>query len=263
MIRMGRADLLIAFFIFFAGCAPLPKKSVGPSLRIATYNVNNGNNSAALVSTLAQINADILCLQEADEFQDAYRQALTNTFPYIYIKPSESNPGAGYAFLSKFPGHEIAWIKSNDWFGGWIVKFETPLGPIQILNVHLHPPVKYRSWIKGYFLTRQDRLREIQEFFPAAEHDTPLIVAGDFNDTSHSRAIRFLRRKGFTDALPRFDHTSPTWTWRIGPLKLRRRIDHLVYSPQLDCISAEVKPIGSSDHFPVLGTFVQNSAPNH
>jgi endonuclease/exonuclease/phosphatase family metal-dependent hydrolase len=244
-----------------AGCAHAPAKLGSQTcLRVATYNVNSGSDPLTLITTLEQIDAQIICLQEADGFEAAYRQSLSKLFPHIYVKGSEENSGAGYAFLSKFPAHEVAWVRNNDWFAGWIMEFETDIGPVQILNVHLHPPVKNRSWVAGYFLTRGDRLQEIKDFYTATKPNVPLIVAGDFNDTGHSRAVRFLKRRGFKNSLPQFDHFSPTWRWRVGPIALRRRMDHILYGPQFQCSSAKVSSIGSSDHFPVTATICPNQA---
>jgi endonuclease/exonuclease/phosphatase (EEP) superfamily protein YafD len=58
-----------------------------------------------------------------------------------------------------------------------------------------------------------------------------------------------------TNALPQFDRHSDTWEWRWGLIKLHRRMDHVLYSADLNCCAAEVIHAGASDHFPVAATF--------
>src|SRR5688572_3439388 len=98
------------------------------------------------------------------------------------------------------------------------------LGPVQVLNVHLRPPVSDRgSWVSGYLTTRHDREREMQRFYARLWADAALIVAGDFNEGENGGVLDWLRRKGMRNALPEFDRSTATWEWRtsIGTLKRR------------------------------------------
>jgi endonuclease/exonuclease/phosphatase family metal-dependent hydrolase len=40
---------------------------------------------------------------------------------------------------------------------------------------------------------------------------------------------------------------------------LHRRMDHIVYSPEMHCCSAEVVRSGASDHFPVTAVFTKQA----
>jgi endonuclease/exonuclease/phosphatase (EEP) superfamily protein YafD len=138
--------------------------------------------------------------------------------------------------------------------------FDTPVGTIQVLNVHLQPPYgRWGGWVGGYFTTRGNRLREIKHFYSYRDPKLPLIVVGDFNDTAHSRAVRFLKRHGLKNALPQFDRRTPTWYWPTRVVTLRRRMDHILYSRELDCVSARVILGGPSDHFPVEAVFASSA----
>ena len=137
-----------------------------------------------------------------------------------------------------------------------VVKFHTAIGPIQVLNVHLRPPVSDSgSWVSGYFTTRDDREQEMERFYRERETQTPLLVLGDFNDHESSRVAQWLKSRGLTNSLPQFDRYSPTWKWKTSLLNLKRRMDHIFYSPELDCTAARVIESGASDHFPVEAIF--------
>ena len=84
-----------------------------------------------------------------------------------------------------------------------------------------------------------------------AQPTLPLVVAGDLNDIEGSRVIGWLEREGMTNALPEFDAYTPTWEWQTSLVTLRRRMDHILYSPELRSLSARVVPGGASDHVPV------------
>src|SRR5262249_48238499 len=144
------------------------------------------------------------------------------------------------------------------WFDGWIMKFETSCGAVQVLNVHLHPPVSESgSWVSGYLTTRGDRLSEMERFFDKREFQPPMLVAGDFNDGDKSPVVRWLEDKNMVNALQQFDHYSPTWEWQTSVVSLHRRMDHILYSFELHCCSARVLHAGASDHFPVQAVFMQ------
>jgi endonuclease/exonuclease/phosphatase family metal-dependent hydrolase len=95
----------------------------------------------------------------------------------------------------------------------------------------------------------------MQRFYPARKAGQATLVVGDFNDTQNCAAIKWLKRQQMINALPQFDRHSDTWEWKVGLIKLHRRMDHVLYSPDLRCCSAEVIHAGASDHFSVTATF--------
>jgi endonuclease/exonuclease/phosphatase (EEP) superfamily protein YafD len=248
-------------FLLLVGCHTIRRAEAptGPHFRVLTYNVNWGMPRPDLAAEIIRnSNAEIVCLQETTREWESYlRAALSREYPYMEFRESRGRMGGGLGFLSKMTPTEVAYIPSDTgWFDGWIREFETPIGPVQILNVHLHPPVtEHGGWIRGYLFTGKDRLREMQRFYPAHKPGTPMLVVGDFNDTQNSAAIKWLKRQGMTNALPQFDRHSDTWEWQAGPIKLHRRMDHVLYSPGLNCCAAEVIHAGASDHFAVVGIF--------
>ena len=146
----------------------------------------------------------------------------------------------------------------SGWFPGWIIDTETAVGPIQVLAVHLHPAVsdEGRFSLGAYFSTGAIRLGEMQTFHPQVETDRPTLAVGDFNESDGGNAVEWLTDRGFTDALPEFAPEADTWEWPVGILgKVGKRLDHILYSPELHCLEARVLREGASDHFPVVGVF--------
>lgn len=226
-----------------------------PHFRVLTYNVNWGGARPDLaVEIIRRSRAEIVCLQETTPQWEQYlRQELGRDYRFAEFRNSKNRAGGGLGFLAKVPAREVAYIPSETgWFDGWIMKFETAVGPVQIINVHLRPPVSDRgSWISGYFSTDQDRKQEIERFYSRRERQIPTLALGDFNDGENSSVVRWLESKGMINALPQFDRYSPTWQWQTSVVTLKRRMDHILYSPELHCSAAQVIPAGASDHFPV------------
>jgi endonuclease/exonuclease/phosphatase (EEP) superfamily protein YafD len=254
-------SVLLAF-----GCRPVrqPEAPAGPHVRVLTYNVNWGAPRPDLaVEIIRHSGADIVCLQETTpEWEGILRSALGGDYPLADFRSSGSGAAGGLAFLSKVPGREVAYLPSETgWFDGWIMGFESAVGPLQILNVHLRPPISDRgSWASGYLFTGDDRVREMERFYPRFEPGLPALVAGDYNDGETSPVVEWLEEKGLVNALPQFDPYTPTWEWRSSLVTLRRRMDHLLYSPELDCLSARVIRAGASDHYPIEAVFTRRPA---
>jgi len=251
--------LVLALLVIGCRSPRVAQTPTAPHVRVLTYNVNWGApQPAAAAEIIRRSNADIVCLQETTPAWEQFLRAeLRREYPFAEFRNSKGRSGGGLAFLSKKRGGEIAYVPSDTgWFDGWIQAFETPIGPVQVFNVHLRPPVSDRGgWVIGYFSTRDDRVREMERLFNRRDADLPALIAGDFNDGEDSQVMNWLARKGMLNALPQFDRRTPTWEWHTSAVTLRRRMDHIVYSPALRCCSARVIRAGASDHFPVEGVF--------
>lgn len=173
------------------------------------------------------------CLPSGDntEWAEYLRQALGRDYRFAEFRDSKNRMGGGLGFLAKIPAHEIAYIPSETgWFDGWIMKFETAIGSVQIVNVHLRPPVSDSgSWVSGYFSTDDDRQREMERFYGKCEREIPTLAVGDFNEGEDSSVVRWLEGRGMVNALRQFDRKSPTWKWQTSVVTLKRRMDHILY----------------------------------
>lgn len=225
-----------------------------PELRVLSFNINYGvGHDPSNVAAVAEADADLVLLQETTaESEVVFREALAGTYPHVLFR--ECCNAGGLGVLSKHPIREEAWIEPTvGWFPAWRVVVETPLGPVQALDVHLRPPMSDGgSWVAGYFSTRDDRREEIEAFWTALDPKLPTIVAGDFNEDAQGRAIAFLGEQGLRSALPQVQPRAKTWRWQTRLGKLRLMLDHVVYGPGLQLRSAEVLDRGTSDHLPVL-----------
>lgn len=225
-----------------------------------TYNVNWGAPAPDLaVYAIRESEADIVCLQETTpEWESFLRRALQAEYPFMHFRHPAVRAALGSAFLAKYCSTEVAYIPSDsNWFDGSIRFFHTAAGPVQVLNVHLCPPVSDPGsfGVSGYFGTGDDRLREMERFTAPLRPNVPTLIVGDFNDHENSPVMDWLADKRYQNALSQFDRRSLTWRWRYGLVSLRRRMDHIVYSPALHCYTAAVVPAGASDHFPVVAVF--------
>jgi len=233
---------------------PSPAPPGAPELRVLSFNINYGvGHDPRNVAAVADADADLVLLQETTEDSEAaFREALAGTYPHVLFRYCCNAGGLGV--LSKHPIREETWIEPTvGWFPAWRVVVDTPLGPVQALDVHLRPPMSDGgSWVAGYFTTRDDRREEIAAFWPALDPELPTIIAGDFNEDAQGRAIAFLDEKGLQSALPQVDPRAKTWRWQTKLGKLRMMLDHVVYGPGLEVRGAEVLDRGTSDHLPVL-----------
>ena len=258
---VGGYCLILAALLVGCSSTKQAEAPAGPQFRVLTYNVNWGAPGPELAAQIIrESGADIVCLQETTpQWEQFLRQTLKNDYAFAEFRSSKLRMGGGLAFLSKVPAREVAYVPSDTgWFDGWIMAFDTVSGPVQVMNVHLRPPISDSgSWSSGYFSTRDDRVRELQRLYNHARPGMPTLVAGDFNDTDSSQAVEWLKGKNLLNALPQFDRSTPTWYTTVSGIALRRRLDHILYSPDLHCCSARVLRAGASDHFPVEAVFTR------
>jgi endonuclease/exonuclease/phosphatase (EEP) superfamily protein YafD len=249
---------LIALIQAGQSCTPLraPEPPVQPFLRLMTYNLDkDAVDREAGVELIAQLDPDVVLFQEASaDWQSLIRSRLAGRYPYI----SFNTPQSGYdgmGLISKYPVVDETWLpKANGgWFPAQLVRLQTPLGSLQVLNVHLRPPSSDTgNKLTGYFTTPGVRRQEVEALLGRLQPVLPTVVAGDFNEGDGGQAVGFVRHKGFTDALPEFDRKASTWQGVYKGLYLSERSDHVLYSPELRCFEARVIPEQASDHDPVL-----------
>jgi len=249
--------ILLLLTVLLVRCTSVrrPESPVPPSVRVLTYNVNVGGPQPDLTTdAIRGARADIICLQETSPEWEAYlREHLAADYPYIAFRHSGGAGGQG--ILSRYPLTQVAYVPSTPgWFPGWILRADTPLGPVQLLSVHLHPPLGENGSVSvsAYFSTSSIREKEIQALHSYVQPRVPTMVLGDFNEQDSGSAVQWLRAQGYTDALREFDTQTNTWHWPTSVITLRARYDHILYSPGLHCFEAKVIPEGASDHYPVL-----------
>jgi endonuclease/exonuclease/phosphatase family metal-dependent hydrolase len=238
-------------------------------LRLATYNINWGdgiwkkNNHLKTIAAIKHINADILLLQEnTPKWKKFIKQALNTTYKYQEFRDYEN--AGGLAILSKYPFHTIKYIPKHPtgWHPALLVLASTPLGKIQILNLHLSPSVtrQYTIGFLGSAIIKagKQRSREIRYLYQYINPQKPTIIAGDFNEGPDRKATQYLEHLGYSNALNIINRMYHTWQWKKGFIHFASRMDHVFYSPEHLTVSrAQILYEGSSDHFPVVVDFVR------
>ena len=255
----GRSGILLLAALWF-GCARGPVKLPpraplrGPVLRVLTYNVNFGQaGDRDTIAAIRDSGADLALLQETNlPWERVLRAALTAQFPHMAFQ--NRGGGGGMAVLSRWPLAEVEFLKppASGWFPALRAVVETPLGKIQVLSVHLHPPVSEGgSVLSGYFTTGRARLDEIEAFFARLSPALPTLIAGDFNEESDGDVTKFLVAKGMAAAV---SPDQPTWRWSTGVGTIRKQLDHVMVDHRLEAVAGEVRVAGHSDHLPVIAT---------
>ena len=238
-----------------------PEPPVGPTVRVLTYNVNWGGARPDLaVAAIREADADVVCLQETTpEWETYLRAELAGGYPHVMFR--HGGGAGGLAFLSRYRFDDVEYIETPGWFPGWLVRAETSVGPVQVLAVHLRPPLGENGGVSvsGYLRSRDVRVREVQTLHARLNASTPAVILGDFNEDESGEAFQWLIDQGFINALASAGGQAHTWEWRTSLVTLRNRFDHILLSPHLRSDAARVMRAGASDHFPVVAVISTRS----
>ncbi|MCP4499277.1 MAG: endonuclease/exonuclease/phosphatase family protein [Deltaproteobacteria bacterium] len=183
---------------------------------------------------------------------------LKRSHPYQEFR--HHGAAGGLALLSKTPFDDVAFVESPvGWFPGWAVLVQTQLGPVQVLNVHLHPPVTNDgNFVLGFFSTGDEREEELSAFLDELDPKWPTLVVGDFNGASGA-ALRHAESRGLICALHEVNPGANTWYWPLGPIMLRNALDHILHDNMLGVVDAWTLDLGESDHIPIVSIFSSTS----
>lgn len=241
-------------------CAPgrRAETPTGPHFSVLTYNINRERTDRrATLGLIVEADADVAVLEEVTpEWEEAIRAATG--LHYEYMEFRHFDRGGGLAILSRLAFDEVRYVPSPAGkYPGWRVSLHTAMGVVSLLAVHLHPPVdnRFKFTIGAWFARPRDRRDEIQAFMRDGGSTDRAIVAGDFNEETNGLAVRWLRGLGYVDAASELGRERWTWSSGGGPFAWRSRLDHILYSGDLRCFSAEVLPGGGSDHRAVIAWF--------
>lgn len=249
-LAIGAGVLLIA-----AGCATMtrvPRAPTTASLTVVSYNVNYGLPGDKVgLNAMTDADSDVILLQEVTEGWRKGLESLRGRYPHQRFH-FRSDAG-GLAVLSRHPiSHAEIMENPVSWFPAQLVVVESPIGPVQMVNVHLRPPfTDSGNMLLGYFTTPEIREAEMETFLSGLRTDVPAVVAGDFNEDS-GPACSLLFQAGFGSALEDYAPNVSTWRWPLGIVEAHNRLDHVFFSRGLDATDAWVVDKGRSDHFPVV-----------
>ena len=255
---------LLAAPVIAASCAETPLRparapSAGKrSLAVLSYNLNYGlAGDGATLDAIAQQPSELVLLQEtSEEWEAALRERFDAEYPHMLFRHCCLAGGLGV--LSKYELTELEYIEPppGGWFPGWRLRVESPLGPLQVLNVHLRPQLgdsgaNIGGVLSGMVTTPPIRRSQMELYASSLEPGLPTLIAGDFNESEQGGAIRWLEKRGLHSALPDFSHDD-TWSWQTSVGRVSRRFDHIAHSRELTVLSSGVVKAGHSDHLPVF-----------
>eukprot|EP01129_Flabellula_baltica_P013586 TRINITY_DN6337_c0_g1_i2.p1 TRINITY_DN6337_c0_g1~~TRINITY_DN6337_c0_g1_i2.p1 ORF type:complete len:264 (-),score=41.66 TRINITY_DN6337_c0_g1_i2:307-1068(-) len=158
-------------------------KSIQETLLVCSYNLNYGLCSKSIRRAIMDCHADVVCMQETNPRWEAYlHQEVRTVYPFRRYVHREDHrfPAGGIAILSKYPFEdELIESPLGNWFPAHLYRVETPLGIVQILNLHLRPPLhdKFALPISpvSYFTSIGDRLTECQYYSELLDQDLPTV----------------------------------------------------------------------------------------
>ncbi|MBR5899403.1 MAG: endonuclease/exonuclease/phosphatase family protein [Muribaculaceae bacterium] len=239
------------------------------------------NNCNRTISYILSTDADIVCLQECEYLQPLAKYHVTESqidslktrYPYRVIGHH------GQATLSKYPFTNINLGLSRLYSGDIIAHLvEMNNRTITLFNVHLRS-LRFNQDDRDAYLeltginssndTDLSRLLPLRDkLYNAARHRARqaniirayldqaggnAIVCGDFNDVPNCYAIRTISGDSMNDAYAE-NAFGPTITFNAN--RFYFRIDHVLYCGNIKAVDIERGDIPSSDHYPLLTTFV-------
>jgi endonuclease/exonuclease/phosphatase family metal-dependent hydrolase len=248
--------LLVPLLVGATGCLSSSAERRSPGFTAMTYNVFFERPDYATGERLIRdANPDILFLQEVTTGWQPTFDRLRDLYPHQCS--AADTRGDGNALLSRLPLTDVRRLPPTvGWYGGWYAIAETPVGPVQILGLHLMPPLteKEEFSFRAFLKTGRVHRREIQTFCREVDLEAPLLILGDFNESGQGAAGGWLHKQGLRCALARHDWFSPTWAWIKSPL-VNGRLDHIFHTEHLHPVDSHVINDGVSDHLPVLAAF--------
>lgn len=260
---------------------------------LLTYNVYNFRDNQGVnpewgnrtLSYILSTEADIVCLQESSNLngvgKKAQRDSINSRYPYrLYSNRS------GEVLLSKYHATEID-TPQPDWGSGSFCAYNVEVEghEVTVVNCHLqsigltdddkelyreltdkelrNPSRSELSKVKNGIVTkllaafriRAQQTRYIKEFLATRKGN--VILVGDFNDVPGSYAYRTIKSDGLKDAYSECAF-GPTVTYNDN--RFYFRIDQMLYRGDLEAVRIKRGDLRSSDHYPLLATFLWNTA---
>lgn len=260
---------------------------------LLTYNVYNFRDNQGVnpewgnrtLSYILSTEADIVCLQESSNLngvgKKAQRDSINTRYPYrLYSNRS------GEVLLSKYHATKID-TPQPDWGSGSFCAYDVEVEghEVTVVNCHLqsigltdddkelyreltdkelrNPSRSELSKVKNGIVTkllaafriRAQQARYIKEFLATRKGN--VILVGDFNDVPGSYAYRTIKSDGLKDAYSECAF-GPTVTYNDN--RFYFRIDQMLYRGDLEAVRIKRGDLRSSDHYPLLATFLWNTA---
>lgn len=223
------------------------------TVRIASYNIQHGKGMDGVLNlnrtseTLAQLEADLICLQEVDRFRmptrlvpQAERLALALGMQWVY-GPVRSYPIGSYgnAILSRYPIKTIANHLLPD-----------PIDPRRCLQVQIDLGGYTLALFNTHLGLKQTvRMQQVQDIILplVLSVSGPAVLAGDFNATVNRPETNLLA-----------EYLTDTFCQNSGPLidtfpsiNPAARIDYIFINELCAVSNYFIMDSTASDHLPI------------
>jgi endonuclease/exonuclease/phosphatase (EEP) superfamily protein YafD len=224
----------IGFAVAAVSGAPLmaASRETGPAGSFVVYQKNllfRNDDLPGIEADIRAIAPDVLTLQEVSTRNEVLLAGLGDVLPHQVLCPFVNAGGAAVLTrLEPVAGSEICAE------GLAALQVRTPEGPVWLVSIHLQWPWPY------------SQAPQVDELVPViGSLDGKMVIAGDFNLVSWSRAMARIRSAGRVKDVGPARGTFP----KFGPL-LDLPIDH-VLAPGGG--RTELRPLLGSDHRGLVG----------
>jgi endonuclease/exonuclease/phosphatase family metal-dependent hydrolase len=190
-------------------------------MRIASYNIFEGaqNTLPELQSFVAQQNLDVLCIQEANGWNNGVPSRLENfavsTGLHYYVY-GDSNTRFKLVTLSRLPIAHSKVYTEGFWHSAVRAIIRLGSRTLDLWNVHLNPN------------DEDSRLSEVKRLSAMIDRTQPTIVSGDFNSLSET--------DGYSDLL--IENLALQGIRKFGTRKLRYDVTNYIASQGLVDLAA-------------------------
>ena len=213
-----------------------------PIVRLYSANLWARNTDVeAITRSIADADADIVILIELGDAPAARLDQVLAGYPHRVATPRVDRHGgaARSVIASRYPLTAVADVA--DGLQDITAVAETPLGPLNVIGVHLTRPWPFQyQWGQ---ITQVQALARVRSGLTG-----PVIVAGDFNSVSTGRIGRQVRTEVGLFPAPGWPGTWPA----AAPSIVGLTIDQVYRSPDLAFISRRLGRPTGSDHRPVI-----------
>ncbi|MGZ9113540.1 MAG: endonuclease/exonuclease/phosphatase family protein [Brevundimonas sp.] len=224
---------------FPASAPPRPGALI---VRIYSANVQALNtDTGAITASIAAADADVVVLIELGDAPAARLDRVLAGHPHRIASPRIDRPsGAARSVIaSRWP---LTLIRDRpDGLHAVGATVRTPLGPLNVLGVHLTRPWPFQEqWGQVSQTMALDAV--------VSDLSGPVVVTGDFNSVSSARIGRQIQRDLGLRPAPGFPGTWPSSV----PAMFGVTIDQVYRSPDLAAVSRRLGRPTGSDHRPVV-----------
>jgi endonuclease/exonuclease/phosphatase family metal-dependent hydrolase len=287
--------LLIALPTSFRFVQISSSSTMGANLKVSSYNSmlfdlynwkKNKDSRSQILTGLAEMNSDILCLQEfytSEEKNDFHNtDTLTkllnlNYHQVEYTSTLRNTDHWGMAIFSKYPIINKGKILFNTRSNNLCIYSDLVIGKdtVRVYNIHLQSISFSKSdtkfinavvseedakdevengknilrRIKRAFVKRAEQVQMVKASLANCKYK--IILCGDFNDTPASYAYQQLRsdlKDSFVEKGLGFGRTyAGAWP--------QFRIDYILHSPNIKCRQFKRQAETITDHFPITAYF--------